>query len=148
MYWLRGTPRKVCRWIEEALFYPIHSKIGKTTKEVGYLNDILEGKLPRFEDARRKLSPAKAEEMLNQFRQSLKEKQQELDRLESELDLLVEKYGGDPVKYFYRNLENQLRETMDSLDQCGNSYTLLPQDLIQEDIARIFNGVPSPEGDF
>lgn len=148
MYWLRGTPRKVCRWIEEALFYPIQSKIGKTTKEVGYLNDILEGKLPRFEDARRKLSPAKAEEMLNQFRQSLKEKQQELDRLESELDLLVEKYGGDPVKYFYRNLENQLRETMDSLDQCGNSYTLLPQDLIQEDIARIFNGVPSPEGDF
>ena len=148
VYWRRGASRKVCRWIEEALCYPIQSKIDQANKEIGYIKDILDGKLPRFEDACRKLPSAKAEEMLNQFRRSLSEKQQELSRLECELELLVEKFGGDPVKYFYRNLENQLRETIGSLDQADISYTLLPQDLIQEDIARVFRGVPSPEHDF
>lgn len=147
-YWLKGISRKVRRWIEDALPYPLQSKIDQTTLAIEEFNDILNGKNARFEKRRCELSSEQEKEIMENIRSALGEKRQELNQLQNELRLLEEKIGSDPIKYFYRNLEKQLRETMDCLEHDDISYTLLPQDLIQEDIARIFCDVPSPEGDF
>lgn len=148
VYWRRGVNRKVSRWIESALRHPVQSKIDQTEEEIRQIKDVLDGKNPMFEDSRRKLPAAKVEEILNKFRLSLREKQQQLSNLRCEMERLDKEIGKDSAKYFYRNLEKQLRETIENLEQSSTSYTLLPQDLIQEDIARVFRGVPSLEHDF
>jgi len=144
--WVAGA--KVKRWIEEAVFFPVQKQIDDITGEISSIQDLLSGKVPRFESMRQKMKPAQFALMENNFRTSLQEKQTELTRLNQEMAALQEKAGSDVTAYFYRNLEYQLRETMDILEKKGIRYTLLPQDLIQEDIVRIFDQVPSPDGDF
>lgn len=79
--------------------------------------------------------------------------QQLKDRLTGLKNRLAEKQGAlnslnSAVKYFFDHLEDRLRETANRLDREGRPYTLLPQDLMQEDIDFYFDGVSSPDGDF
>ena len=52
------------------------------------------------------------------------------------------------VNIFKRELKTQLQTTIQLLEERGETFSLLPQDLIPKDIARIFEDVPSPDNDF
>lgn len=144
--WVAG--KKVSRWIEQALFHPVQKEIDQISGQIRFYEDMLNGQNPMYEAMRVNMTQEKAKEAENQFRLTIQQKQQELDRWEREKQDLQSRIGPDAVGYFYRNLEHQLRDTIESLEQDGVRYTLLPQDLMQEDIARIFGTVPSPDGDF
>lgn len=52
------------------------------------------------------------------------------------------------IKVFMKELPKQLKITIQLLEEKGESFSLLAQDLIPKDITRIFKGVPSPDNDF
>lgn len=69
-----------------------------------------------------------------------------LDAERNQFNAAVQK--NQQSKYLFDHLADNLRETMRDLEREGVSYTLLPQDLMQEDIERRFGSTPSPDGDF
>lgn len=81
-------------------------------------------------------------------RQQVAEWRQQLETKNQAMSDLQADTNGKPVAYFYRNLESQLWNTISTLEANHVNYTLLPQDLLQEDIRMFFGNVPSPDGDF
>lgn len=124
---------KVNKWIGHAYFFPRNVRIAE-----------LESNIARIENYSTQL-PASLQQTLCRmeadYRQQLESEKQKVADLKA-------KIKGKPVAYFYRNLESQLRSTISTLETNQADYTLLPQDLLQEDIQLFFCGIPSPEGDF
>ena len=74
--------------------------------------------------------------------------QADLSQHEQQLKDLQKKIGTDSRKYLFSCLAVRLIELMAELDDANEHYTLLPQDILQRDVARLFDGVQSPENDF
>lgn len=135
----RQLQRKVNKWIDHAYFFPLNAVIEELESGIAELEDILQN------------SAMCAQISVNQqqmLRQKVAEYRQQLAAKNQEEADLQAKINGKPVIYFYRNLEAQLYNTISTLEANQVSYTLLPQDLLQEDIQLFFGSVPSPEGDF
>lgn len=128
--------KNVRDWIANLQIHPIKSEIRQLEREIDANRRILAG-----QNLRSPLSPAYAAE----FRRTLEEKERKLSELKSELDRAQTVHSKELENQFYRNLERQLKETVEYLDQEGEAYTLLPQDLIQADIDRVFGAVPIPD---
>ena len=76
-----------------------------------------------------------------------------ISEFESQLELMEKEYEpyyrkDSDVNIFKRELKTQLQTTIQLLEERGETFSLLPQDLIPKDIARIFEDVPSPDNDF
>ena len=131
--------RKVNNWIRHAYFFPLSTAIEELETNIAKLENMLQNGAvcAQLSTEQQLLLRRKVAE----YRQQLAMKNQEMADLQTGV-------GGNSIEYFYRNLEVQLHRTISALDADQASYTLLPQDLLQEDIQRFFRGVPSPEGDF
>lgn len=76
-----------------------------------------------------------------------------ISEFESQLELMEKEYEpyyrkDSDVNIFKRELKTQLQTTIQLLEEKGETFSLLPQDLIPKDIARIFKDVPSLDNDF
>ena len=140
--------RKVKKWIHKALFYPIQTQIEELDEQIQGLDDMLQARNPRFNSLREQLPESKWNTMQMRFQKQRDDYQHKKDEAQCEKVALEEQIGDNYVAYFFNNLESQLRKTIERLDADGCAYTLLPQDLMQEDIEYVFGGVPSPEKDF
>ena len=131
----RQLRAKVRNWIEYACFFPLDETIKQLEDDITILEEILQNtrmSADQQQALRREVTT---------YQQQLAAKKQEKVDLQTEIN-------GNPVEYFYRGLEARLRNTISALEADQASYTLLPQDLLQEDIQLFFGRVPSPEGDF
>ena len=131
--------RKVNNWIRHAYLFPLSNAIEELETDIAGLGNMLQNSAvcTRLSAEQQQTLRRKAAE----YRQQLAVKHQELADLQT-------KIGENPVEYFYRNLEAQLYHTISALAANPTDYTLLPQDLLQEDIQLFFANIPSPEGDF
>ena len=133
---------KVKKWIENALRSDCErdkKEVDKIKRFITALDQLTPEQLARWESTHGQSCQwwkERWEKRLTEVKDQLEKKQKALNSLRSAVD------------YFFANLEGHLRETTKRLDREGRSYTLLPQDLMQEDIDFYFGGVPSPEGDF
>ena len=131
--------RKVNNWICYAYFFPLSTEIERLKDDITKLESMLQNSAvcAQLSVEQQQLLLRKREE----YGQQLATKNKEI------ADLQV-RINGKPDEYFYRNLETQLHHTLAALEANQISYTLLPQDLLQEDIQLFFGSIPSPEGDF
>ncbi|MEE1369165.1 MAG: hypothetical protein UF405_02340 [Acutalibacteraceae bacterium] len=125
--------KKVNKWIDYAYYFSRNVRI-----------EELESNIACIENCSAPLT-ANQHQVLRQlvadYRKQLESEKQEMADLQTQIN-------GNSVAYFYRNLETQLRSTISTLEANQAAYTLLPQDLLQEDIQLFFGNIPSPEGDF
>lgn len=131
--------KKVNMWIGDACFFPLSKAIEELTNSINKFEKMLMNKAVCVQlsvDQQQAVRQQVAE-----WRQQLETKNQAMSDLQADTN-------GKPVAYFYRNLESQLWNTISTLEANHVNYTLLPQDLLQEDIRMFFGNVPSPDGDF
>lgn len=145
---IRTLGRKIGAWIEMALYYPYDKEIQELEGSISSAENMLNGSNAMFEALRPKMSPDELQKFEDGLRQSLAENKARCAEVMQERAELEIRIGGKHIDFFFRNLEEQLRSTIKKLNDSGQHYTLLPQDLIQEDIELFFGNVPSPEGDF
>lgn len=145
--------RKVFRWIEAALYYPIENELLQLQQEIETYKKMLNGESAMYEAMKKRMTPEEIENKGQCVKSLLEERQKRFGKLKSERNDLEEnarnyKRGNYYVYRFFEHLETQLNTTVTRLDAEGIDYTYLPQDLIQEDILAYFEGVRSPEKDF
>lgn len=131
--------KKVNMWIGDACFFPLSKAIEELTNSINKFEKMLMNKAVC---AQLSVDQQQAvRQQVAEWRQQLETKNQAMSDLQADTN-------GKPVAYFYRNLESQLWNTISTLEANHVNYTLLPQDLLQEDIWMFFGNVPSPDGDF
>lgn len=86
------------------------------------------------------------QEQRKQVANIISEYEAQLERMEEEYEPYCHK--DNDVTIFKRELRTQLQTTIQLLEEKGETFSLLPQDLIPKDIARIFKDVPSLDNDF
>lgn len=153
LYEAPNIRRKIYKWIEEALYHPVNIELNQVTRDISIYQRVLSGELPSFEAMMKGKTTEQIEKEKQKIKTILKEKQArsiELKKNKDELDRLYDPQSRKKryLEYFLKHLEPQLFKTAVRLDTEGIAYTYLPQDLIQEDIHYLFNGVRSPENDF
>lgn len=148
LYKTKNLYRLVNRWIEDALYYPIDRKSAEISAEVEQYENMLSGHNTMYQAMLGKMTPEKADEVQQRFQKKLTEDRKTLFKLAQERQDLDRKTGGKCTEYFFKGLHDQLLHTIAQLDANGQTYTFLPQDLLQEDIEVFFGDVPSPEGHF
>lgn len=79
--------------------------------------------------------------------QTINERQREIDK---EFQDLQNRCGSNPSHWFFypQRLKKQLQVTLEYLRKSDEGFTLLPQDFLQKDVERNFDGIASPDGDF
>ncbi len=137
---------KVNRWIEDAFYYPIDSKIEEFQGTKRETEALLSG--AENNPFRTMMTDENFAAYEKALQERIAEAQAEIEKLAQERGELEKKLDGKPREYFFCHLEEELRITMDHLDKKKETYTLLPQDLMQEDIERRFSRIPSPDCDF
>lgn len=148
LYSSKSLNRKIRQWIENALYYPIDRELKEIDNKITLADNVLNGNGPWVQAIQAKTSAEKFTELKENFRQQRDENlQRRFSLLQSKQDL-EQRLNGNPLDFFFTNLEQQLHNTMLKLDTEQISYTLLPQDLLQEDIHMFFGAVPSPDNDF
>ena len=140
--------RKCKKWLEAALYYPIDREIEQNKKQMESCKMALNGDSPFSKALRSKMKPEEIKAMDCKLQNEIDALIIKIQEGKSKRDDMKQAIGDDCIKYFFSILENRLRMTMSRLESTGIAYTLLPQDLIQEDIDSLVNGVPSPESDF
>ena len=139
---------KVGKWIEAAQLFVYTQKQDELTRQ----KTGIQGSFSQVGAPNNPFSSLISEEdrkkLLTNLNQQLEKCEQEIEENEKKLDACRTKIDGKPYAYLFKILPSQLKETMDRLDKQGVPYTLLPQDLMQEDIEYRFAGVASPEYDF
>lgn len=140
--------RKIRKWVEAALCYPFDKKLKELSDSIKNCHNALDEDSPMYQKIKEKVPEDKFNGLIQQFQRNLKQYEHDEILLKEELNALENMVYHNCWEYFFSNLENQLRSTMARLDADSTPYTLLPQDLLQEDIRIYFGCVPSPEGDF
>ncbi len=128
--------RNIKNWIASMKRYPIESKIRETEQTMDAYRRILSN--PSLHSL---LSPAEEANV----RRILGEQEKKCAELRVERDRMEAVKSRDLENDFYKNLKKQLEETMQYLQQEGQAYTLLPQDLFGADMKRVFGPVPIPD---
>lgn len=145
--------KRVNAWIGAQVTYRCEESLRKLEDERNTTLDFLQNPNP-IAIKIRESNPERYEEAVRESRQrlsdierGLQEGQQELDQLREAID---NRFHGREVSFFFDSdrLENQLRETLGSLEAGGEDFSLLPQSLLQIDVERNFARVPSPYDDF
>lgn len=148
LYHSRVLHRKINKWIEAAIFYPIEQRLEVIEEEIQSVQTALCANNPMVQMLRSKITEEEFEALQAKFQNTLEESLRQKEALQKERGELEKEVGEQPEDYFFKGLEKQLRNTMAWLDEQGISYTLLPQDLLQQDIRLFFASVHSPEEDF
>ena len=148
LYDLRSLRRKTGKWIKAALSHPYDKELRELGESISAKENMLNGSNAVFRALKAKMTAEQLQEFEAKLREDLMKDRARRAAAEREQGELEARIGGKYIDFFFRNLENQLRNTIKKLDSSGQDYTLLPQDLIQEDIEYFFGGVPSPEADF
>lgn len=136
--------RKVNRWIEEALFASVDRKLAEEENAIEKIDAALD---PSFSQVKFS-SEAQRASFLAALQEGREAHVQAKANLEQQRDGLETMPGSQYVPHFFKTLKDSLQEIMDDLDEKGQSYTLLPQDLLAMHVDRFFRDVPSPDGDF
>lgn len=144
----RAVNRKVKKWLEAAIFHPIDRRLDEIDSEIAAKEAALNPNSPLYRAYQAKLPADAFTTIIGNMQQGLQQLQNEKNQLTQQQNTLQQRVGSNCWDYYFKQLEAQLRSTMAQLESDGISYTLLPQDLLQEDIAIHFGDVPSPEGDF
>lgn len=145
---MQSLHRKIGKWIEAALYHPYEKELQELKENISSRENMLNGSNAMFQAFKAKMSPEQLKKFEAGLRQDLAKDKARYTKVMQDRDELETRVGNNHIDYFFRNLEVQLHDTIKRLDSCGQAYTLLPQDLIQEDIENCFGGVPSPEADF
>ncbi len=145
---MRTLHRKIGKWIEAALYHPYEKEIQELGDRIFLRENMLNGSSAMSQAIRDKMTAEQLQKFEDELKQGIAKDKERREEVKQERDELETRIGGKHIDYFFRNLENQLHDTIRRLDTRGQSYTLLPQDLIQEDIESFFGEVPSPEADF
>ena len=88
--------------------------------------------------------------MQDQRRIEMKSISTKLVSIETDFDRLRAIHMDNKCSWFFdsQRLGNQLRSTIESLESNVESFTLLPQSLLQIDVELNFKDIPSPDNDF
>ena len=148
LYRPRELYRKINRWIEASIFYPIDHALEEIEAELQSAQTILCGNSPMVQALRPKMTEEQFETFVAGYRSRLEESERKRQSLLQEKEKIEKEVGKRPADYLFKRLEQQLRDTMVWLEAKGTPYTLLPQDLLQENIELHFGSVHSPEMDF
>ena len=147
---LDNTPQwqinsKVNRWIRAQVTYEYDRLMAEKTSIQEHIDH------PTAMELRVKSSHPKIyDEMQAQRKQDIETISIKLGLIETDFDRLRAKNADDKCSWFFdsRRLGNQLRSTIESLETNGESFSLLPQSLLQLDAELNFKDVPSPDHDF
>lgn len=136
---------KVNRWIRMQVMHEYESLKSEEAK----IRELLDHPNPmalRIKAA----NPEMFEKVQSQQRNDVEEIAAKLQGIECEHAFLRGRYGEDKCGWFFdsKRLDGQLMKTLESLDEQGELYTLLPQSLLQIDVRLNFANVSSPDGDF
>ncbi len=145
---IQSLHRKIGKWIEAALYHPFEKELRELDENISSKENMLNGSNVRFQVLSKKMTAEQLKKFEDELRRGLAKDRVRRTEVAQERDELEARIGGNHIDYFFRNLEDKLHDTIKRLDSRGHGYTLLPQDLIQEDIESFFGGVPSPESDF
>ncbi|MCC8161946.1 MAG: hypothetical protein LIO86_01970 [Lachnospiraceae bacterium] len=144
----RSLSIKVEKWMEAALCYPIDQKLEQIQQEMKEIEAFLNGSDGKLDVLLRQLGKEKFDILKSDLQEQVKALENKRIQAEREREELERRIDQNPRQYFFSILEDQLQDTVKKLDEKHVNYTYLPQDLLQEDIERVFRGVPSPEKDF
>lgn len=147
---MRDMRRLAIRWIKAAMYYHIDSEIQECSMQVKQIEDMLDGRNEEFKELSSSLDEDKVESIKHDLQEQLaKNRLRITDQMKKREELDKKNNNRKFTNFFFKELEHyQLKQTMGILDEKGVEYTLLPQDLLQEDIDIFFKGVPSPDGYF
>lgn len=134
---------RTSRWIMNKYIYPLLAKKEKLISDIDKLEAALLPDNKETESLFSGLSDCEIERVKEGLREELEDKKRE--RQEVTKQLITNNGIKNPDKDYFNNLSNQIRETMQILEQEGVAYSLLPQSILQEDIERVFSQVPVPE---
>lgn len=136
--------RKVNRWIETALFASVDRKLAEEERAIERIDAALD---PSFSQVKFSSEAQRASfrAALQEGRDAHVQAKAALERQRGKLEAIL---SNQYVPHFFETLKDSLQEIMDDLDEKGQSYTLLPQDLLSIHVDRFFRDVPSPDGDF
>lgn len=140
--------RRINRWIEAALCKPDEDRIRACKATIVTNTKYLNGESTMFNALMKTLPEDKIALMKKNWSDEISTAQADLSQHEQQLKDLQKKIGTDSRKYLFSYLAVRLIELMAELDDANEHYTLLPQDILQRDVARLFDGVQSPENDF
>ena len=145
---IQSLHRKIGKWIEVALYHPYEKELRELEENISSRENMLNGSNVMYQALRAKMAAEQLQDFEDKLRQEIANDRDRCAEVIQKRDALEAQVGSKHIEYFFRNLEEQLHETIKRLNGSGKDYTLLPQDLIQEDIENFFGKVPSPEGDF
>lgn len=140
--------RKISSWIEAAIFYSIDQELEEIEEKIQSSQAALSEDNYIVQKLRVKMTDEQFEIFQASARSNLEENVYKKTSLLGKKQELEKEVGNRPIDYLFKNLERQLRDTMAKLEAEGVPYTLLPQDLMQENIDLYFGSVHSPEEDF
>lgn len=140
--------RKTDNWITAALCKPYEDQIEECNTTIKSNESILEGNSPLFCSLKRNIPEDRLAIMLENSREAIEEARVKRKAQASALKQLKIDIERNPSGYLYKQLSNRLQELMKELDEAGEEYTLLPQDIMQRDVMRLFANVGSCDNDF
>lgn len=140
--------RRITRWIEAALCKPDEDRICACKATIAANTKCINGESTMFNALMKTLPEDKIAVMKKNWSDEISTAQADLIQYEQQLKDLQKKIAPDPRKYLFSCLAMRLTELMAELDATNERYTLLPQDILQRDVARLFDGVQSPANDF
>ena len=141
----------VKNWIEHSLFYQAQQALDTVKEKLEREQNALEHPSSTALKFLAQMSATDREAYENEKRSKITKYQERKEKLEQDLAQLHASCGDSRKKrvdYFYAHLEDHLRQTAAFLESQGLSYTLLPSDLLQQDVDLRFGQIPSPDGDF
>lgn len=149
------------RWIRAALFHDIDADIEEKRENLRKAERVW-NQVTKPDETQRAvlaaLDAAKRQALESRLQACVDACKAEWDRTIDEKEMLERRIWGKNsgavkkdsqcTQYFLGQLQTYLRETMARMESAQMAYTLLPQDLMQQDIAFRFDGVASPDGHF
>ncbi len=145
---IQSLHRKVGKWIEAALFHPYEKELRELAESISSNENMLNGSNIMCQALKAKMTAEQLRTFEDKLRQNIATDKARCTEVAQKRDELESRVGGKYIDFFFQNLEEQLNETIKRLNSSGKDYTLLPQDLMQEDIENFFGNVSSPEDDF